>query len=86
MTDKLIRYIFIQVANAIHQLHKGGVAHRDIKPENIILTRDYEVKIIDFGFSQALSGKKEQGFMTTKLGTPMYMAPEIHDRTIKYQG
>ena len=48
--EKYLRFIFLQVARALHQLHAAGVAHRDIKPENIMLTPSFEVKLIDLGF------------------------------------
>ena len=54
-----------------------GFAHRDIKPENILLTKDFVLKIADFGFSTLLKGKNKSGILHTKLGTPGYMAPEI---------
>ena len=38
--------MFLQIGNAIHQLHKSGVAHRDIKPKNIMLTNTFEIYII----------------------------------------
>ena len=37
----------------MHAIHKAGLAHRDIKPENVLLTNDYQVKIIDFGSSES---------------------------------
>lgn len=75
--EKYLRYVFLQVADALSKLHAAGVAHRDIKPENIMLTESFQVKLIDLGYGVRLAGKKQDGFNTTKLGTEMYMAPEI---------
>jgi serine/threonine protein kinase len=86
VSDSTIRYIFHKIANVIHQLHKAGIAHRDIKLENIMLTDDFDIKIIDLGYALALSGRSNSGFMKTRLGTYMYMAPEILDKTLQYQG
>jgi len=51
-----------------------------------MLTTDYKIKIIDLGYGLTLSGRKQDGFTNTRLGTPMYMAPEIFDKTVPYQG
>ena len=48
-----------------------------IKPENIILTENFDIKLIDLGYGISLSGRVQDGFNRTTLGTPMYMAPEI---------
>ena len=64
----------------LHQLHRAGIAHRDIKPENVMLTEDFDVKIIDMGYWVALSGSHKNGFTSTQLGTNMYMAPEIVEK------
>jgi len=45
----------------------------DIKLENILIANDGHLKFCDFGFAQPING-----FVTTKMGTPLYMAPEIH--------
>ena len=54
------------------------MAHRDLKPENILLEssnkNNFDVKIADFGFACLFD--PEQG-LTTVLGSPLYMAPEI---------
>ena len=79
--DSTLRYIFKQVCIATNQLHKAGIAHRDIKLENIMVTEDFEIKIIDLGYASALEGKSGSSFMKSRLGTYMYMAPEILDKT-----
>ena len=64
---------FIQVANAIYFLHENNFVHRDIKPENILLDKDNNVKLCDFGWCVDMNG----GERTTFCGTYEYMAPEI---------
>lgn len=78
--------MFLQIGKGINELHKAGIAHRDIKPENLMITKDLKIKIIDLGYGLTLSGRKQDGYTNTRLGTPMYMAPEIFDKTIPYQG
>merc|ERR1719159_471185 len=55
--------------------HDQNVVHRDLKPENVLLDNDYVVKLVDFGFARFFDLEKEK--MTTRLGTPGYVAPEI---------
>lgn len=63
--------------SGLHHMHTQGYAHRDIKPENILLTKDFVLKLADFGFSCLIRGKDKSGILRTKLGTEGYMAPEI---------
>ena len=51
-----------------------------------MITRDFEIKLIDFGYGLALPGRKGDGYMHTALGTRMYMAPELFDKSTPYQG
>jgi len=66
------------VARALAYAHGLGVVHRDIKPENLLLTRDGNTLVSDFGIAKALSGGSEDKLTETglALGTPAYMSPE----------
>ena len=45
-----------------------------------MLDEKFNLKLVDFGFSTCVFGKDGQGFLSTTLGTPSYMAPEIHEK------
>lgn len=64
------------VGSALARAAQQGVVHRDIKPENLLLTRNGEVKVADFGLARVREhdlGLTQDG---TTLGTPLYMSPE----------
>ena len=71
---KIFKKIFRQIFDAMNYIHKRNIAHRDIKLENILMTKNYEIKIIDFGFGMYNPDNKPQNFF---CGTPNYMPPEI---------
>jgi len=53
------------------------MCHRDIKPENILLDKDFNIKLCDFGFAHSLEGREGKNTLKTVCGTESYMAPEI---------
>ena len=61
------------VLNGLTYLHSKKIIHRDIKPSNILLCRDGQVKLCDFGVSGEFGTK---GDAKTFIGTSAYMAPE----------
>jgi serine/threonine protein kinase len=71
--------------DGLDHCHSKSIAHRDLKPENLLLDGDFNLKLGDFGFAAPLEGRDGSGFLTTKLGTLNYMAPEIHLKQ-PYQG
>ena len=71
---KLLTLLFKQIFSAFDHIHKKGIAHRDIKLENILMNKNHEIKIIDFGFGMYDPRNNLQKFF---CGTPNYMAPEI---------
>jgi serine/threonine-protein kinase len=66
-----------QVALALEKAAGRGIVHRDIKPENIMITREGEVKVADFGLAR-LTGAHELNLTQVgiTMGTPLYMSPE----------
>jgi serine/threonine protein kinase len=67
--------IAIQVCSALEYAHMRGLVHRDIKPSNIMVKRNGEVKLMDFGIAHTrnLEAITMPG---TLIGTPAYMSPE----------
>jgi serine/threonine protein kinase len=71
---KSVVEIIYQCAKALDYAHRKGVIHRDIKPTNIMLTRNGEVKIADFGIAHNAGGESTQ--VMGLMGSPRYMSPE----------
>lgn len=77
--------ICLQICKALAYAHKNGVIHRDIKPGNVIVDRDFNVKVLDFGiaqFNRAEDGgaggeSMHSGSERDVMGTLAYMAPEL---------
>ena len=65
-----------QVALAAHHAHEQGIVHRDLKPANILLDRQGQPKVTDFGLAKNLGNDGELTLTGQVLGTPNYMAPE----------
>src|SRR5262249_50157366 len=63
--------IFCQIASALTHMHRRGVFHGDLKPGNIMLTKNGQVKLIDFGTAWVRGQEKNR-----IQGTPHYIAPE----------
>jgi len=68
-----------RICEALQYAHEHGVVHRDIKPENILLNREGQVKIADFGIAKVTGAGLGQPTITREqqvIGTAPYMAPE----------
>jgi serine/threonine protein kinase len=72
-----------QICEALQYAHDKGVVHRDIKPENILMDRQGNVKIADFGLAKLMGLQSHDLTLSTTgqvLGTLHYMAPEQMER------
>ncbi|MBL8215228.1 MAG: protein kinase [Bryobacterales bacterium] len=72
-----------QAAGAIAKAHAAGIVHRDLKPGNIMVTREGQVKVLDFGLAKQTAPRESDAPITEALtglgdvlGTPAYMSPE----------
>lgn len=70
-----VQQIVRQVAAALDYAHSHDVLHRDLKPSNILLDRNGDAFITDFGIARLLSNN-EKLTSTGVVGTPAYMSPE----------
>jgi serine/threonine protein kinase len=64
-----------QIAEGLAEAHRIGVIHRDLKPQNVMIDKDGNAKIMDFGIARSLHTKGVTGTGVI-IGTPEYMAPE----------
>lgn len=76
--EDIAHFYFRQLVSAVGYMHSKGIAHRDIKPENILLSKEGDLKIADFGLAALFSknGSPER-LCNTVCGSPPYIAPEI---------
>ncbi|RFS87011.1 Stk1 family PASTA domain-containing Ser/Thr kinase [Actinomadura spongiicola] len=65
------------ILRALDYSHRGGIVHRDIKPANVMLTRQHEVKVMDFGIARAMADSAATMTQTAQvIGTAQYLSPE----------
>nr|XP_017013876.2 uncharacterized protein LOC108068670 isoform X3 [Drosophila takahashii] len=74
--------VFTQLVSAVHYCHLRGVVHRDLKAENVLLDKDMNIKLADFGFSNHY---EEGATLRTWCGSPPYAAPEVF-QGLEYDG
>ncbi|XP_019770898.2 maternal embryonic leucine zipper kinase-like [Dendroctonus ponderosae] len=76
LSESESRMFFRQIVSAVAYLHSVGYAHRDLKPENVLLDKQQNLKLIDFGLCAKPEGGMENP-LHTSCGSPTYAAPEL---------
>ena len=71
---ELIKKLIIQTIEIIKYLHSLNIIYRDIKPENLLLDKDYNIKLCDYGWATYITPGK---YLTVYCGTPEYVSPEM---------
>ena len=72
-SEEISRKIFFDLLKAVETCHKSGISHGDIKLQNILFNSNFNIKLIDFGFSKNI----EDGLISEITGTRFYNAPEM---------
>lgn len=67
-----------QICKGLEEAHLKGVVHRDLKPQNIMIDKQGNVRIMDFGIARSVQSKRITG-EGVMIGTPDYMSPEQVD-------
>jgi len=78
MLEEQIGNILIDMAVALEHVHDSGFMHMDFKPENVLVTRNANVRLVDFDL--ALPRPEKPAKRSKNPGTPAYMAPELLQR------
>lgn len=73
--EELVRFMFLQLSDAVYYMHSKRLAHLDIKLENILLDKYFNIKLADLGVTLQLDSKSNES--NYRRGTVHYMAPEI---------
>jgi len=83
LSEKMAWFCFRQILEGINYCHRKGITHRDLKLENLLIDKDFDIKIADFGFAAFTPPDANNGnlmtLLTENVGTKGYKAPEIEN-------
>lgn len=84
LKEQLACKLFAQLISGVNYIHSKGLVHRDLKLENLLLDKNENLIITDFGFVNEYYTHNE--LMKTSCGSPCYAAPELVISTKPYEG
>eukprot|EP00792_Barthelona_sp_PAP020_P007649 TRINITY_DN3157_c3_g1_i1.p1 TRINITY_DN3157_c3_g1~~TRINITY_DN3157_c3_g1_i1.p1 ORF type:complete len:389 (-),score=97.75 TRINITY_DN3157_c3_g1_i1:1072-2211(-) len=77
LSEQHIKYFIWQLLCALKYLHSKNVVHRDLKPGNLLLMKNCDLKLCDFGLARVVTESTQGDFLTQYVATRWYRAPEI---------
>ena len=76
MSTRRAAELLVKIARTVHFAHERGILHRDIKPGNILVDKNGEPHLTDFGLARLIEQESTITNSFDVLGTPSYMSPE----------
>jgi len=83
LTDDHIQYFIYQILRGLKAIHSAKVLHRDLKPNNLLVNKNCDLKICDFGLARGVDKSADQQ-LTEYVVTRWYRAPELLVENTKY--
>lgn len=79
LSDEHVKFFLYQICRGLKYIHSARLLHRDLKPSNLLINRNCELKIGDFGMARGMSSTQDEHstFMTEYVATRWYRAPEL---------
>mmetsp|Transcript_84054 Transcript_84054/g.218774 ORF Transcript_84054/g.218774 Transcript_84054/m.218774 type:complete len:373 (+) Transcript_84054:124-1242(+) len=77
LNDEHHQYFSYQILRGLLYLHSANVVHRDLKPSNILVNKNCDLKICDFGLARGFGHEEDDPTLTDYVVTRWYRAPEV---------
>lgn len=77
LNDEHHQYFAYQILRGLLYLHSANVVHRDLKPSNILVNKNCDLKICDFGLARGFGTEEDDPTLTDYVVTRWYRAPEV---------
>lgn len=77
LNDEHHQYFAYQILRGLLYLHSSNVVHRDLKPPNILVNKNCDLKICDFGLARGFGNDEDDATLTDYVVTRWYRAPEV---------